>query len=226
MSRKEEIKAGSEATTKAFDIELVCNALQTYNENVNALSLDHYLIAYEELRRFFELLGAVFGFVAKDVDNKIEILKGYRNDEQIKSHYETIQSMFDYESSNNLLKDSKRPSGSRTLLRLHRALEFIMMFMSELSKLENNSATGGVARDCYKKSLAKYHPWYIQKTASVAMYTLPTRQDLIARAFGYPPGDECMTRASEDMAKLARISECCYNITQKLFEERDLLTLP
>ncbi|RWS05329.1 Glycolipid transfer protein domain-containing protein 1-like protein, partial [Dinothrombium tinctorium] len=173
---------------KRFDIEVVCNALCNYNCNKNALFLDEYLIAYKELqsnesndRRFFELLGPVFAFVAKDVENKIEILRGYRNDSQISHHYDSVQSMIDYETANNLLKDSKRPSGSRTLLRLHRALEFIALFMLELSKLENNAATGSIARECYKKSLSKYHPWYIQKTASVAMYTLPSRQDLITR---------------------------------------------
>lgn len=129
-------------------------------------------------------MGSVFGFVAKDVDSKIKILDEYRSDPKIGTHYATIQSMIDYETEANLLRDSKRPSGARTLLRLHRALEFVAHFMAECAALEAHTGTSHTARECYNKTLSKYHPWYIRKSASLAMMALPTKVNLIERAFG------------------------------------------
>ena len=42
------------------------------------------------------------------------------------------------------------PSGTRNLLRLHRALEFIVMFMESLGKLEDEEKCVGVAHEAYK----------------------------------------------------------------------------
>lgn len=67
------------------------------------------------------MLGTVFGFVGSDVKTKIEILQSYRTGEN-KSHYETIEMMLEYEKSTDYITSNKESSGSRTLLRLHRAL--------------------------------------------------------------------------------------------------------
>ncbi len=52
----------------------------------------------------------------------------------------SVQSMVNYEVTNNLttshVNHGRTPSGSRTLLRLHRALEFILSFMREIHTLK------------------------------------------------------------------------------------------
>ncbi len=52
----------------------------------------------------------------------------------------SVQSMVNYEVTNNLTRckvlEGRVPSGSRTLLRLHRALEFILSFMREIHTLQ------------------------------------------------------------------------------------------
>jgi hypothetical protein len=177
--------------------------------------------------RFFHLLGAVFVFVAKDVESKITILQTYYKESEYGVNYRTIQTMIQYEKSKNILTDTKRPSGSRTLLRLHRALEFVSHFMQEVSRLDDDNGTAEVARDCYKKTLAKYHPWYIRKSASIAMYTLPYRRQLIERAYcGSIPAYETPNSISDSMNRLAQLADEVFNAIQKLYDEHELLDLP
>ena len=59
----------------------------------------------------------------------------------LSEHYSTIDGMLKYETDSGLADSGhspsggKLPSGARTLLRLHRALEFVILFLgtSELS---------------------------------------------------------------------------------------------
>ena len=70
---------------------------------------------------------------------------------------------------NNLIKTKKKddPSGSRTLLRLHRALEYVYEFLSCLEDLDDDPYLGQVSKDAYEKSLQKYHPWIVQVGANI-----------------------------------------------------------
>ncbi|CAG2119908.1 unnamed protein product [Medioppia subpectinata] len=174
-------------------------------------------------------MGAVFIFVAKDVKEKIQILEKYTKECDCGPHYGTLQKMIEYEKQNSLLRVdlSKRPSGARTLLRLHRALEFVSHFMLEVSRLDDHKGTADVARDCYKKTLAKYHPWYIRKSASVAMYTLPYRHQLVERAYaGRVPVTDDRAYVSDSMNRLALVADEVFAATHKLYDEHDLLDLP
>lgn len=212
---------------KAFDIEIVCDAFEKCISDKSAIDLGLYLQGFNELLRFFHLLGAVFIFVAKDVESKINILENYRKESENGFNYRTVQTMIEYEKSKNILEDTKRPSGARTLLRLHRALEFVSHFMLEVSNLGDDKGTADVARDCYKKTLAKYHPWYIKKSASIAMYTLPYRHQLVERAYcGSIPSCENSNTISNSMNRLSQLAEEVFNAIQKLYDEHQLLELP
>lgn len=182
------------------------------------------------MHRFFHSLGSVFSFVAKDVDSKITLLESYRSDHESGSKYETFHSMIKYEESEKLLRDTKRPSGARTVLRLHRALQFFSEFMDELAQVPGSSATSHLARDCYRKTLAPHHSWVIQKSASLAMYTLPARDQLLSRSFGSCDKSSDMTekwrQQSETMTQLSRLSRQVYDLVQDLFAENRLLELP
>ena len=73
-------------------------------------------------------MGTVFGFVSSDVTSKLEILQTFRQGETAQ-HFQTIKNMILYEESENKFTDSKYISGSRTLLRLHRALSIIKILL-------------------------------------------------------------------------------------------------
>jgi hypothetical protein len=68
-------------------------------------------------RRFCSQLGALFGFVVKDLQDKIDRLNYLIADDE--QHFSTVQNMILYEKSNDMVKGN---SGCVTLLRLHRGL--------------------------------------------------------------------------------------------------------
>ncbi|XP_015926727.1 ceramide-1-phosphate transfer protein [Parasteatoda tepidariorum] len=220
-----EIKKSSPVSPNQFDIQLVFDAFSKCCEDVNALNMEQYIIAFRELYRFFMLLGSVFGFVASDIISKVDILEQYRSSEN-KSQYTTIQSMIEYESSTGITADNSKPSGSRTLLRLHRSLEFIMSFMYEFSVAKNDEKSSAIAQKCYKETLSKHHPWLIQKGAGIAMYTLPARQQFIEKVYGGPCEEEIIFFYGKLMGDIAAVSKKVYEETQKLYEANGLLNLP
>lgn len=171
------------------------------------------------------LLGSVFGFVASDIISKVTILEDYRKSENA-TQYETLQSMIEYESTNDITSDTSRPSGSRTLLRLHRSLEFIMSFMGEFSSADSNAKSSAIAQKCYRETLSKYHSWLIQKGAMLAMYTLPARQQFIERVHGGPCDEAGVKSYEKLMSDIAEVSKKVYDETHKLYEANSLLDLP
>lgn len=204
-----------------FHVSRVIDAFKKCSEEEDGLLIDSYLEAYLELHRFFQIMGSVFSFVASDVHEKINILKNYRHSDE-GENYRTIEQMINFERDNDLLNNKDRPSGSRTLLRLHRALEFISMFMRSLGKATPTDKTSSLAQSAYQDTLSKYHPWLIQKGAMLAMYTLPYRDELIKKVCGNSYIDE----VNPLMGKLADAADTVYNRTQKLYAQYDLLDLP
>lgn len=138
----------------------------------------HYINFFS---RFFNLMGTVFGFVSSDVKAKLDILIEYSENEKTSSSFVTIKTMMQYEKDADLLDKKDYVSGSRTLLRLHRGLDFIRVFMRELGELQSTDKTCHVCQESYDKTLAQYHPWLIRKGAKVAMYTLPNKEHLLKR---------------------------------------------
>lgn len=134
--------------------------------------------------------------------------------------------MIEYEKANNLLQDQKRPSGARTLLRLHRALEFISQFLHEVTKIEDDASTTPSARNAYGRTLSKFHPWYIRKSVQVATFALPYRKNLIERVYGGQVPAGGAKEVNENISHLATIADRVFYATNKLYEEHDLLDLP
>jgi hypothetical protein len=73
-------------------------------------------------------MGTVFGFVSSDVTSKLEILQTFRQGSN-GHHFQTIEDMIIHEENENKFSDSKYISASRTLLRLHRALCMIYIYV-------------------------------------------------------------------------------------------------
>lgn len=208
-----------------FDIQLLHDSFEKCCEHDNVLDMSQYLIGFKELYRFFLLLGSVFGFVASDVISKVNILEDYR-ESQNSSQYETLQSMIEYETSNGITADTSRPSGSRTLLRLHRSLKFIMYFMRDLSSAKKDAKSSTIAQKCYTDTLSVHHPWLIRKGAMLAMYTLPAKQQFIERVAGGPCDDDTVKMYDKLMSDIAEICNKVYRETQRLYETNNLLELP
>ncbi|XP_055686650.1 ceramide-1-phosphate transfer protein [Lutzomyia longipalpis] len=181
--------------------------------------MDDYLSGYKELNKFFQLMGKVFGFVSSDVKSKVEILEEFRTKES-KENFISFQKMITYEKDNGLLEKKDYVSGSRTLLRLHRGLDFIREFLRQLGELNPDDKTGTCCQNAYNATLANFHPWLIRKGVSVAVYGLPTRDNLLDRV--------CRDKnvAIEALPRTLEILKNVYDRTQSMYTAHDLHGLP
>ncbi len=113
-----------------------------------------------QLNRFCYQLGYVFKFVTKDVVDKLGILQSFVDrDRNGPAHFDTIQKAIDYETEHNLI-ESNPTNFARTLLRLHRALLFIIQLLQGLNESPLSESTGTIAGTCYDATL-KNHRMYI-----------------------------------------------------------------
>ncbi|XP_054739676.1 ceramide-1-phosphate transfer protein [Anastrepha obliqua] len=208
------------SAVERFDIEKVAKIFQDCLHECDDVLLESYLEAYEEINKFFHLMGTVFGFVSSDVRSKIDILYEYRRKELIGEHFVTIKTMIIYEKEEDLLKDGSYVSGARTLLRLHRGLEFIYEFLRRLSELNECDKTHTCCKSAYNDTLAKHHPWVVRKGAVVAMYALPTQGELLKRV--------CVnaSHAVEVLPEMLKHTKSVYDRVEVLYSAHDLHGLP
>merc|ERR1712098_943219 len=189
-----------------FSLEVLIKQFDK-STSIPGLHLASYVKGYREVYKFLNLLGTVFGWVGSDVWAKIVTLQKYLDGDK-KEHYQNIKEMINYEMEHDLIKTKKRddPSGTRTLLRLHRALEYIIAFLDRLEDM-------------------KYHPWVVQKAAKVAMKLLPTKGGLILKV--HPEGSqEGIKKTLEDFPKAVSAMRVAYDSLQKYYQEKDLLDIP
>ena len=161
-----------------FNLEIVHSCFKETLKINDSVSLESYLLAFHELCRFFKLTGRLFGFVAKDLEYKIQSIENHIHTDA--QHYETVDAMVEYEKGQRMTHaKGSHPSGCRMLLRLHWALEFILAFMEKLLDEDENAGASKIAWDVYKKTLYRHHPWITRQLASVAVFALPSKKHLI-----------------------------------------------
>lgn len=207
---------------RTFRLDVVIDAFRKAKQD-ESIGLDEYVRGYDELCIFFDSLGSVFGFITSDVRDKIGILQYHRGN-QNGDQYEHVKCMFDYEVKNKLTDAQTKPlSGSRTLLRLHRALAFTMLFMKRLSESSEDDSSSTLASESYNETLAKYHPWLIRKAALLAMYTLASVGDMIKKA---SPADVTNGEAKKLLKDAVDAIRPVYDATEELYTSYDLHGLP
>ncbi|BFG05745.1 ceramide-1-phosphate transfer protein [Drosophila madeirensis] len=206
---------------ECFDIEKVAELFASCLLDEDDVLMDIYLAAYEEIMKFFQLMGTIFGFVSSDVRTKIDILYELRKtDNESQTHFETFKAMLLHERDANLLTAKGYVSGSRTLLRLHRGLEFFYEFLKRLQDLQNDEKTASVCRAAYDDTLGKHHAFLIRKGARLAMYAMPSRGDLLDRVCHDVPSAVAM------LPKMLQNTRKAYDRTEQLYTLYDLHNLP
>jgi len=208
-----------------FSLELLT---QHFKDSTAApgLCLASYVKGYREVYKFLNLLGTVFGWVGSDVWAKIVQLEKYLAGEE-KEHYQNIKVMIEYEVEHDLIKTKKKddPSGSRTLLRLHRALEYIIAFLHKLDDIQDADLCSVISVEAYEATLMKYHPWVVQKAAKLAMKLLPTKGGLILKV--HPEGsEEGIKKTLENFPKAVSAMRAAYDAMHVHYEEKNLLDIP
>ena len=154
--------------------------------------------------------------------NSILFQENHRKDENKKEHYSKIEAMMLHEIKINK-ETGENLFGSRTLLRLHRALLFIIYFLEKLVQLQPDGKTSAVALEAYKESLSKFHPWYIRNPAKLAMYSLPYKKDLMKKMVN--PGTDDST-VKEAILTTVETLKKVYDSTDALYTKHDLHELP
>ncbi|XP_024877610.1 ceramide-1-phosphate transfer protein [Temnothorax curvispinosus] len=202
-----------------FDLRTVHDHFDQALVENDDVDLKAYLEAYNELYKFFQLMGSVFSFVSSDLKQKIDVLTDLINKNT--QNYTTIKSMIEYERENKLLEKADFVNGSRTLLRLHRGLDFIREFLQQLNDLTDIDKTVCCCQDAYNKTLAKHHSWVIRKAAIVAMYTMPTREALFKKVCG-----ENVQRNIDILPKMLEVTADVFNRTDSIYKTYQLHTLP
>merc|ERR1712110_851639 len=87
------------------------------------------------------------------LENHFEIIRQHRKGENA-SEYQNVQDMIAYEVKSNLIKPKARDSstGARNLLRLHRALEYIIAFLKGIPDLGTDEKCCPLSR-CVQKNI-------------------------------------------------------------------------
>ena len=125
-------------------------------------------------------------------------------------------------AQNITVSKTKLPSGSRTLLRLHRALKFIILLLAKLIEVESDAYLSGPFCEAYRQSLAEFHTWIIRKMVEVALMTLSTKSWMLQKISQTLPEDEVVKYLKETVT----IAQPIYDIIQDVYTEKNLHSLP
>lgn len=211
---------------KDFNLKVVLVSFKQCLTDKGEVLLDHYIAGWKGLVRFLNSLGAVFSFISKDVVAKLQIMERLRSIPQ-SEHYASLQSMVAYEVSNKLVDMDHRShprhphSGCRTVLRLHRALHWLQLFLDGLRTSSEDARTSTLCSEAYNATLANYHSWIVRQAVTVAFCALPSR-----KVFLEAMNMESTEQAVEMLGEALPFIEHVYDISQKLYAEHSLLDLP
>ncbi|XP_043393063.1 glycolipid transfer protein domain-containing protein 2 isoform X1 [Chelonia mydas] len=210
---------------QAFQISRLLAAFRACVTPDGEILLGEYLAGWKELIKLIDTLGAAFGLLARETQTKMEILQGHRAGPHA-PHYRTLQAMVAFELRRGLvglraLPPGRPPSGCRTLLRLHRALKWLELFLGKLSHSGPEEDPSQLCAEAYQAALAPHHSWWVRQAAGLAFLALPSRQELY--------GLVCAEGEREARAVLldaVGVIAGVYNVTQRLYAARGLLELP
>lgn len=216
--------AGS-SEEQEFSFQEILDTFKLCLTESKEVGLQHYLDGWRGLVKFLNRLGSVFGFISKDASNKIQILVVHMNGEN-GPQYITIQSMVKFELEKELVDLTKKTaqypeSGCRTLLRLHRALRWLELFLERLRTSTEDDKTSIMCAEAYNESLSQHHPWVVRKAAGMAFRMLPGRPAFFD-AMNVGPSEQVVAMLGEALPLISEV----YQITEKLYAHHNLLDLP
>uniref|UniRef100_A0A1I8A6V7 GLTP domain-containing protein n=1 Tax=Steinernema glaseri TaxID=37863 RepID=A0A1I8A6V7_9BILA len=216
------VSSAEEPVDATFNITRVVELFSaSLGDSEDDVELEPYVLAYRQLNKLFGVLGIIFKFVEKDVADKEGILARLLEKDGVS--YRTVGSMLAHE-----VEPGKAPKdlGARTLLRLHRALEFVVLFVRRMHEMGAEDSVSQVCRSCYEQTLAKHHGWLIRQSVSVASRTLPTREYLVKEIFAHHEDGVSQEAIDKHAIEFDDVVSKVYSRVQELYASKDLLNLP
>lgn len=139
--------------------------------------------------------------------------------------YHSVHSMIRSELDRGLVDfQHQTDSGCRTLLRLHRALLWLRLFLEKLAGTPESGrlrSPSELCRESYQNSLSKHHTWLVRRAAELAFIAMPERSFFFRLV--------CVGNQQELSVVLTRVVRAIdevYDRTQKALEENGMLDLP
>lgn len=137
-----------------------------------SIKADEFLAAASAIIPFLDRLGSALSIVSKDISGNIEKIRVARSRNPADSV--TLEDIVRDEV--RLKRTTTSDAASDALLWLKRALRFICAFMSEFADGKETATAAGLA---YSRTLAHYHGWLVRGAFSMAMKSVPYRNDLL-----------------------------------------------
>uniref|UniRef100_A0A0X3NP06 Ceramide-1-phosphate transfer protein n=2 Tax=Schistocephalus solidus TaxID=70667 RepID=A0A0X3NP06_SCHSO len=220
-----------------FNLKFVMDQFsKAVTDNDTDICLEDYCVGYGELSNLLDALGKIMYFVLRDVSKKLEILNNLRDPKISPDYFEnfvSVSKMCSFETSqyeNNKPVGKLFTSGSRNLLRLHRALIFIIYLFERICTEPEEKTLCELAQSAYEETLANHHSWVVRNAVTVAFHALPYRQQFIEKMVAVQPADTQLTtiEACRDFLLKQGIPALkkAYDVTEAIFKKFDMLNLP
>lgn len=139
--------------------------------------------------------------------------------------YHSVHSMIRSELNRGMVDfQHQTDSGCRTLLRLHRALLWLRLFLEKLAETPESGrlrSPSELCRESYQSTLSKHHTWFVRRAAELAFIAMPER--------GFFWRLVCVGNQKELSTVLTKVVQAIdevYDRTQKALEENGMLDLP
>lgn len=177
------------------------------------------------------------GIISQEIETKTSIIRNLAIREEEENNqqgrkasasygaYVSVRSMIVSELERGFVNfDQFTESGCRTLLRLHRALLWLQLFLHSLAdekKEMMERSPSELCQEAYQLTLAQHHSWWVKKAAELAFVAMPERR------FFYKL--MCVRTQAEASALLNRVVsaiQIVYDRTQVALVEYDMLALP
>ncbi|MCJ8748829.1 hypothetical protein PDJAM_G00169190 [Pangasius djambal] len=219
-----------------FQFAYLLMHLQAAPVSTNDVLLKPYLASWDELIKFMETLGPMVGIISQEIESKTSIIRKLAKKEEeernqqaqdpaLHGAYVSVRSMIVSELEQGLVNFGQlTESGCRTLLRLHRALLWLQLFLHSLAEEKRDMmvrSPSELCREAYRLTLAQHHSWWVKKAAELAFVAIPDRKSFYKMM--------CVKTQMEAAASLNRVVNAIqkvYDRTQVALEEHDMLALP
>lgn len=195
-----------------------------------------------------DALGPMVGLISKEIESKTSIIRelALLADENPEAEldpdvhsinsvnnknnmhagaYHSVHSMIKVELNRGMVDfQQQTDSGCRTLLRLHRALLWLKLFLVKLAEMPvagRLRSPSDLCREAYQSTLAKHHTWFVRRAAELAFIAMPERSFFFRLV--------CVQEQEGLSAVLSRVAQAIqevYDRTQKALEENGMLDLP
>ncbi|CAL8364870.1 unnamed protein product [Lota lota] len=190
---------------QTFQVSALLSHLQAASAQHSDIMLQPYLSSWDELVRFMEALGPMVGLISNEIETKTSLIRqlalaaeegleaelhpdhlparvASTSDADDHGAYRSVRSMIQVELQHGLVDFRQQTdSGCRTLLRLHRALDWLRLFLEKLAETPASSTSGRLrspselCREAYQSTLAHHHTWFVRRAAELAFIALPER---------------------------------------------------